>query len=590
MEDLISVMQKIESLDARDYRSFMAMMNRRKVMRMLFKTFYQQLIDDQSRTGIDEAHRIIDLVLRAKQAQEQTHTDSTDVTEDFNLDSTKISNVPTVILSEVSSYLNYKEQMNLRTMNRSFFVLLGSPSVPLHDLPSKWLVSVHGLPNGSAKQNRQTKWWETRLIKSIDIHCSDFGNDVEPHQKPMEPSSTIYRHGPWNYQNNQMDLETDQQPMESMNCRFMSKAQCLTITCRDDKDLSDILSKLILSQTAFPHLKKLILRQGDKPEWFERRNCPETLKKFMSLISRSNLEHFLLDSKLCGNANVADLENTHCDYESTKNLKALTSSAYDCLYEHMDPAIELESLHFTSKVDTEHMKGLDGKMSHLKELCIGVKCNDIGKLLKGKMNNLRRLNIGGYLDTLCAEENAAVVVWLSEALETLEYLCTDYDDDKEIVQVMEVLHKILEGQKVMKKQLKIRLKRYEGITDANTAKPVPTEQGISNVFKMIKILIGTLDKKVIDWMLIVNGLYTEYTSRDYEQLKAECAALQKEGEYVVEDKWRVKSVNMGFQQKEHYEYHILFSNKGYKIGGVQEKWISECSNCQKTFKQEIFFR
>ena len=572
MEALVSFMQKFESLDARDYRSFMSTLNRRKVTAMLYRTFYQELIDDQSQSGIDEAHRIIDLVLRAKEAQAQTHTDSIDGTDVDDAYPIKISSLPTVLLSEVTSYLNWREQLNLRTINRCFFVLLGSPSVALHNLPSRWFVSVHGLPNGSAKQNRQLKWWQNRLIKSIVINCSDLENDVVP-------SSTIYRHGPWNYQ---MDLEPYQQPM---NCDFMTKAQCLTLTCRDDEDLCDILDKLILKQSAFPHLRKLILRQDDRPNEFEVEICPETLEKVISLISRSNLEYFVLDSNLCVNANVADLENTHCDYQSTKNLKALTSTAYDSMHHHMGSAVELESLHFTSSVDTENMKGLDGKMEHLKELCIGVDCNDIGKLLRHKMNELKRLNIGGYCNTLCADDNAAVVVWLSEALESLEYLCTGYDDDKEIVQVMEVLHKILEGQKAMKKQLKIRLKRFGGFTEAK-----PTVEGISNVFKMLKVLIGTLNKTVNDWMLIVNGLYTECKSREFKQLKSEWAALQNGGEYVLGNNWRVKSMNMGFQQKAHYEYDIVISNKGYKIGGVQEKWISECSNCRNTFKQEIFFR
>ena len=69
MEHLISFKQKFESLDTRFYRSFITMLDR-KFTTLLIKGLYQQLIDDQSQSGIDEMHRILDLVLRAEQAQE----------------------------------------------------------------------------------------------------------------------------------------------------------------------------------------------------------------------------------------------------------------------------------------------------------------------------------------------------------------------------------------------------------------------------------------------------------------------------------------------------------------------------------------
>ena len=196
------------------------------------------------------------------------------------------------------------------------------------------------------EQNPQSLWWQNRLFKSVNIHWKEFGE--------------------WN--------EDNERIYQTVPLNFMTKIHSLTIV-HDSCFLNQLLESLLLKQSdTFPNLRrlKLINEESDEMHW-------ELEPSLTSLISRSNLEYL-------------ECTHTHCYQETLLS------------------AVELESLHFTTPVDDRRdIAGLNGRMDHLKELCIGDRFKDFQFLLQQNISDLKRLDLYG-LSVL----NEEMVLWLSK--------------------------------------------------------------------------------------------------------------------------------------------------------------------------------
>ena len=203
-------------------------------------------------------------------------------------------------------------------------------------------------------------------------------------------------------------------------------------------------------------------------------------------------------------------------------------------------------------------------MDHLKELCIGDGFKDFQFLLEQNIRHLKRLNLYGLF-----VQNEKMALWLSEVLETLEYFCAAFHAENWIVQIMEILQKALLQQNGMKKQLKIRFN-------------YPTLEEISEFDKIMRILIGAMDRKCVDWMLVISGV--ELEEEEYHPaFEAALEALRAENEYDV--MWHPADLS-----DDDFEFDIMIRNKDCKIAGIQdEKRNMDCHECRNVLKQHIFF-
>ena len=543
----------IDSLDDLDYRSFISkvdlisVVDRRRVTKLIFNTLFGQLKDDQSQSQINKVDDIVSAILKSKRQRESAQTiggtfqpispmDGTDITQ---LEPTKLDNLPNVMLSNISSFLQFTEQLNFEKTNRTVFVGSRSSSVPFHHLPSKLLAKMVAF----TEKNPQSVWWQNRVFKSVDIHWKHFG--VFDYQCDELIPKWIPKY-------------------QTVLLPFMSKIHSLTIFF--EVYLNPLLESLVLSQLdTFPNLKrlKLIDKESREMTW-------ELEPSLRSLISRSNVEYLECNDYLDVDKHSID-EKHGCEW--TKHLKGIAvrpevtadDESRHLYQEKLHSAVELESLHFTCELKSGNLGGLNRRMGHLKELCIGDGFADFQLLSQQNIHDLERLNLYGV-----SVQNEKMVQWLSKVLETLEYFCAVFCGENWIVQIMEILQKALLQQNEMKKQLKIRFN-------------YPTLDGVSEFFKMVRILIGAMDRKCVDWMLIISGLFLK-TEASQPAFDAALEALQTGNEYEV--MWYC-AVDLCDDRS---EFDIMIKSKECKISGVQEKWIMDCEHCRSRLKQHILFR
>ena len=343
MESLISLTKTIDSLDDEDYRSFISIVDLRQVTSFSFKSLFRQLKDDcdQLQTQINELNDIVRAVLESKLQRDPVQM--TPALQPKNgadiptADPIKMDNLPDALLSEISSYLLFTDQLNFEKTDRSNFVGSRSSSVPLYHLPSNLLAKMVA----AIEQNPQSLWWQNRLFKSVSIHWEHFGE--------------------WN--------DDDERIYQTVPLNFMAKIHSLTII-HDSCFLDQLLESLVLNQSdTFPNLKRLKLFE----EMSEEIHL-DTEVHLKSLISQSSLEYLECNSHLMVDDKSID-EQHGCEW--TKHLKAIAvppqgRKASHCYQEKLHSAVELESLHFTTPVDDRReIAGLNGRMDHLKELCIG---------------------------------------------------------------------------------------------------------------------------------------------------------------------------------------------------------------------------
>ena len=547
MEKLILFRKSIESLNTAEFKWCILSMGRQLLTTLIFRGLLHHLDNDSSRCEFD-----IDVFLlivkyfveRRRNANNSTVPSIESVSKNTEPEAVNLDDLPNVLLSEISSFLEFEDHLNFQTTNRTIFIGSRSSPLPFHSLNSSMCRKLV-----TFRHHHSTSLLPQPIFKSVAINCTDL----------VERRRDYHEDGEWS--------AIDDLSFEPTGLDFIRRAQTLTIDLGDDDEFEDdkltealesVLKNIILNQSpAFPNLNELHVYCGDE-------NLDEQMVYFRRLIRRSNIEHLEFHGMCFVNTGFRN-------YKWVRKLRGVAFSA-DRICSTLDASSitrrvhskltdKLESLHVEERIIDDDFKG---KLVNLKELCIRVGFDgslDYDEayrlLLNEQMPKLKRFH---FHRPFWREirTNEPFALWLQKVLKTVEYFCYDVRL-KDIPRTFKLIRFALLAVTPRTRQLKIRINRYTGSLH---------EFDLTLLIETMRELIDTLHEKCDNWSLILHGIQAKGKSNNTvnTQLRAEICRLNQ-----------INGYNAFVNMREDVQRDIVV--RGVEMSGIREPWIMHCSSC-----------
>ena len=413
MEKLIRLRGCLESLTAVEFKSFMELFDRETMTTIIFRGLLHQLHSDpsctQSQANLDMYLFFVKYLLNQRKKDENSSVfTAPSATEQAGPVDVNLDDLPNVLLSAISSFLEFEDDLNFQKTNRTIFVGARSSPWPLHSLdPSMCRELI------TFRHNHSSSFLPQPIFKSVSIDCQDL----------VERRHQNHEDGEWS--------AIDDFYFEPSGLEFIKKARSLKIDIGsmnyDDarkpmEAAESVFHNIIMNQTKyFRHLTKLHILCGD--EDFD--DCMPFLDR---MVRKSNLQYLEYDGQISD-------DNGFTNYKWARKLKGIafcanwTRPRLDELAisrkVHSALTDKLESLHVVERMINDDFKG---KLANLKELCIRNGHNPeienhegYRMLLNENMHELKRLCfIMQFRND--SQINEPFVSWLLKAMITVEYL------------------------------------------------------------------------------------------------------------------------------------------------------------------------
>jgi len=407
MDKLVLLREQIDAMNDVDFQSFVISTGRHSLTTLIFQGLLHQMIHNQSQEELTAINQTVKNVMKIR-LEKQKLLPAMETNADDEPDPIHINDLPDVMLSEISSFLLFRDQLKFERVNRSIFIGSRSSSLPQHSMTTsllkKWILYLEEHPNSIYSHHRH--------FKSLEIDCNSVGT-----VSPDDECQMVF---------------------PSISIPFIKKVYSLTIRSDYDDDLSSMLNALVLNQCdSFPNIKQLRVLPVDDPE-----NVRSFDPALRLLVERcNNLEYFEFDQNLCEEVDMND-------FEWIRNLKGIAFHVENPLVDDLeeeerefnDKAIIYNSVHskITDRLESLHLchpraiSAINCTLVNLEELCIHrifhnetLNKRDFRFWLKYDLRNLKRLNLDWIpLGEMMGDEgnNHALILWLRKMLETMEYL------------------------------------------------------------------------------------------------------------------------------------------------------------------------
>lgn len=446
MEKIIQFRKGIDSLDDEEYKRCTTWF-KDSLLSLLFNAFCNELKEEKM-DNINKMNEIITKIIRSRNDEDEDDEDIDIEAEDEEIENVKdikLDELPSDILPEIVSYLEFDERLQFEKSNRSIFIDIRSSKVAIHPLHHNQFKKLVRFYYDNPKEGNLRK---LRIFKSLRMDCRDF----------EEYLGIKYK---WN----NFDLL---HYIESLQINFddPSYLKLLLSDLNECDDLSNI---------------KMLRLNGEEDITFD------DLFNLKSIITNKlKLEYFE-----CSGWFDHDVTFLHNDWFS--KLKGIS------INDHNEQHVVMESVHSAMghKLESFHQEyimtdNMNGKMNELKEFCLSWYLNEkeIKILIKQNMKNLKRIyfkdsemNLHGFDD----ESVENMELFFNKIMKTAEYPTSDLFD---------ILIKSLKNTK--KKTLKIRIDAMK-LEDNNV-------NNINEMIANLKELITVLNTNISHWMLIVHHL------------------------------------------------------------------------------------
>ena len=275
MEKLIRLRGGMESLTAAEFQSVRELFDRETMTTIIFRGLLHQLNNDPSCThsqaDLDMYLFFVKCLLDERRKVENSSAFKVpSTTEQEGHLAVNLDDLPNVLLSEISSYLQFEDDLNFQKTNRAIFIGTRSSPWPLHSLnPSMCRELI------TFRNNHSCSFLLQPIFKSVVIDCLDL----------VERRHEYHEDGEWS--------AIDDFCFEPSGLEFIKKARSPTVDIGSNYDddqkpmeaVESVFQNIIMNQTKyFRHLTKLHILCQD--EDFD--DCMPFLDR---MVRKSNLQY-----------------------------------------------------------------------------------------------------------------------------------------------------------------------------------------------------------------------------------------------------------------------------------------------------------
>eukprot|EP01084_Bolivina_argentea_P156073 271979_1 len=434
----------------------------------------------------------------------------------------QIDEIPSVIISQISSYLLFDDLKSFEMCNRSIFTGTRSP-ISLYELPPEYSTLLINYIRNNEYNNSYFYWYRFRKIKQFELQIDDHllvtpgdGEDqIEyiyslnhiPFWNNLE-SLTISDYGEeteWQWHYDKIDMD-----------RFVSDLTTLNLQ----------------------NLKQLY-----HDEW---NISNQHMQSLLSNVSNLQFIYFHKES-MCG------------IMPTLTGIRGVGNMDFD-LYDHnleMIPS-NIQSLHLCD-YDEFSNKGI--KFTNLKELCTQFAEKDqIDFFNSQTLTDLQRIHISTPFDQSMNNEYIRSIETLLLKMHSVNYISIDIKGD--MMEIMKSLNNALKTLTMSKKSIKIRI-------DCTFKAAI-----FYDVNEKIMVLTKILEKNTNDFMIIGSFYVKDANEMNYNSLKCQNNVSIKSAVNIKKDGDVLKSEAKNVLK-------FVITNKQCKINGYKEKWLMECRCCEQ---------
>eukprot|EP01084_Bolivina_argentea_P043109 79445_1 len=560
MDALITYQEGMDSLSDNEYLQCINMIGRKAMSQTMFNGLYQQMHNNKMST----ISRISGIIKQIKDMRE----DNNDVMHSH--EKTQIDDIPSALLSEISSFLSFNDKIQFEQCNRSLFIGVRYCTLPLYHLSDKYF---------------------TKLIN----YCGDNKNDKYVSAIKIFKSLTINI----NLLNVEMDENYEYHFNHKIHLQLFDHINSLEITNEKDigvdewtseQDLELILEHLFSEQaTNLPNIETLRFITNkivslDHDWLFTLNRFENHALKYVEISVPLMYDHIdpnFDESSLKWASNLKGIA-----VNNTSGIKNHITANHS--QNHMMNIIyklltnKLESLHCGIINITNNFKMC---ARELKEICLPWKYYkfNIDLLLTQNMHKLERVyfrDVGLYI--LTDKENESMELLLNKIINiySVKYIGLDIFIDSDHKFDLRIIDILINGIKNMNRSntLKIRINKLQLF---KTDEPI--------VGKLIQ-LVNVLNSNCANWMLIMNDCRTiELDNKLIQNLIQNL--LKSTNKYKVmycskDIRFCVDNCALVFEKcfcVDNYAVsnNFVITNENCCIDGYYETWIMECQCCKQ---------
>eukprot|EP01083_Nonionella_stella_P055853 147251_1 len=517
MEQLISFQQKLGTLSENEYKQctteFVTKLNRKTLSSILFNAFTKDV------NGLSMINHLINQIIEARTSKP---------IDDQSI-SLKLHHLPSVMLSEIASYLTFNESIHFEKCNRSIFIGCRVSKLPVHTLDGTLFLKF------AKFYDHHPFLKNTRIFKSVILNAQYLTTLDRTHL-----SSTNQLHFNIKHPFSHFNLFRGIQSITIRNCYSNESISALLSHLSHTQNLSAVTAlKIIINHNSTrlhgefaTELRHLIDFYNLKLQHLEVLGSPGPLDLQCITSLKGMRIHQLLMNNYGIKTNDADIETISC-------------------------SLSLESFHDPFYNLTPEMSA---KLINLKELCFNCDMNSSSMelLSKQQMKQLRRV----HLRNASAPVNKEMPSLLSNIMDTSEYICLNMEDACPTGDLFEYICSNMEDAL----QLKIRIAEMTLDDDS------------LDIANHVTRLIVALGSHYTHWMLILSDIYG--CPEHLIELNKFIVSIKNNPQYCVRVETREYDCDYRRMKRENKHFvSFVVSNSDCIINGYREPFIMYCEDC-----------
>eukprot|EP01084_Bolivina_argentea_P291190 500453_1 len=281
MDTLIAFRQEIDSLTDLEYQQCIELIGRKLITSLIFIGLHQQIHQDKKNNNLS---KILEIVTQIKESRENEEYTDLPLNNGHNY---QLDDIPSVLLSEISSFLTLNDKIRFEQTNRSVLIGVRFYKLPLYPL------SAHNF---------------VKLAKYSEKHDDKYISSINPiYKSVIIDNQAITRYD----ENSDDTYENDWKILYSFNYfKLFSNVTTLELHAECYTSTESIVFHLFKC-TNLPNVKTLRIIYDDWLDLYDGKD----IFQLRQLINLPRLEYFEIAT------NLEDGDISHCYYEWISVLK-----------------------------------------------------------------------------------------------------------------------------------------------------------------------------------------------------------------------------------------------------------------------------
>ena len=180
MEHLLKFKTGIDSLNDKEMKKVINSLSRQYLTDLLFKYFHSQLKNGESFGHLNNMiipemqtfHNKISQQIQARKCESKQGDDIDDDLEQ-EMEPIHFDEIPSVIISAISSFMEFDQLLNLEKCSKVIFIGTRSP-ISLKELPSKYTTKLIKYLKDDTVHHKYSHFYRFRAIKKFTLNITDY--------------------------------------------------------------------------------------------------------------------------------------------------------------------------------------------------------------------------------------------------------------------------------------------------------------------------------------------------------------------------------------------------------------------------------